>query len=1012
MSNVDDGQLPTSLEEVEALILQLYSPGRPDQVVKTQETLQKLQRSPEGWQLASSLMNNKDQQIRFFAALTFIVKLNTDAKSLGEEDAQALLQTLIGWLIRCMEISEGPLVVRKLCSTLVAYFMQFSSSWERCVRHLMYCLCTNEACPYSSLDDAPETAVLIQNLSDAKAVAVFWVAGTLVEEVGKTDSNSMKQHKFHRQVVPNVDDIVPLISKYIGNNPTESAYGKVKEEAMKCFQAWVSYSHRAYIDDEIVLEPLRSLIKPALMCLLDDDLYETTVELFSDVLANYSKFLHKEDFDILRSLFNSPWAQERYERLVKGDFDFDSLQFGMFMIAFGDATVQDLTKNLETDPQCQQYLSGLCGLLGAEGHAIHEDKIYVPALEFWSTLVELMVDDIYSEKGEHPSWFPAAQALVMQAIERCWRKSQFPPADEFNSWDSVDRTGFKDARRDFSDLLQQFVLTTGIPLLQVFIDLIHKSAASKNWAELEASMYCLGGVSDTATEDPLRDDYLDKVFTPTLLDLFTDPQTDIPRQTMQSFLDLIISYSEYFKHRTQALPKVLTFVFQATTSPNLAKKASKALTRLCSDCRKILLPELGAFLQQYSNIASNYSLDGSVKEAVMEGIASIIQALENEEERVAPLEQLLNFVEADVEQCLTLLSSVLPQEGDQYASDSSQIDGGRGAIALELGVTASKCLAGIAKGIQVPDDGPVDLETKDNGPSTFWTAGDGSHIQQRIYSMICRVYDALGNRGEIVEELCDVWRQGFREMEPGPFVMPPNLAAQFFMKANIQTPRLGRVITTACSLISSQKWRDELPDVLTALLTWVASLLHTLGRPGNDPDLTQTGIEFILRLLPKYSHLLLDHQPSSSLEFIFMFTLEALIGNDPLPKQVAAEFWATFINLPSQPEPIQGSINSAIQHLGPMLSQALIYNIGGHAARSELDKLSEPVKKLVVRQVNAKAWLEAALLDPSFPSDKVSDKDKQFFLQKIVNLRGARGTNQVIREFWLACRGTNFAYVS
>jgi hypothetical protein len=67
-----------------------------------------------------------------------------------------------------------------------------------------------------------------------------------------------------------------------------------------------------------------------------------------------------------------------------------------------------------------------------------------------------------------------------------------------------------------------------------------------------------------------------------------------------------------------------------------------------------------------------------------------------------------------------------------------------------------------------------------------------------------------------------------------------------------------------------------------------------------------------------------------------------------------------------------------------LLAQALIYNIGGHAARSELDKLSEPVKKLVVRQVNARTWLEAALLDPSFPSDIVSDNDKQLFLQKIM----------------------------
>ncbi len=203
--------------------------------------------------------------------------------------------------------------------------------------------------------------------------------------------------------------------------------------------------------------------------------------------------------------------------------------------------------------------------------------------------------------------------------------------------------------------------------------------------------------------------------------------------------------------------------------------------------------------------------------------------MENEEQRAAQLEQLLDFVESDVEQCLLLLSSIVPAEGGHYISEISEIDAGRGAMALDLGITALKCLAGIAKGIQVPDDGPVDLERKESGPSTFWTAGDGSRIQQRIYSMMCRVYDALGNRSEIVEEVCDIWRQGFREMEPGPFVMPPNMAAQFLMKANFQTPRLVRVITTACTLISGHKWGPELVEVLAALLSWTASLLHTLG---------------------------------------------------------------------------------------------------------------------------------------------------------------------------------------
>ncbi len=57
----------------------------------------------------------------------------------------------------------------------------------------MTCLCVNEALPYSSLEQYPASEVLVQNITEQKAKAVFWFASTLVEEVGKTDSNSMKQ---------------------------------------------------------------------------------------------------------------------------------------------------------------------------------------------------------------------------------------------------------------------------------------------------------------------------------------------------------------------------------------------------------------------------------------------------------------------------------------------------------------------------------------------------------------------------------------------------------------------------------------------------------------------------------------------------------------------------------------------------------------------------------------------------------------------------------------------------
>lgn len=87
--------IPTSLEEVQRvseqnyegsvlkltqyqLIQALYSPNPPETIAAIQEVLQRLQKSEQGWQLAQSLISHPDNNIKFFAALTLIVKLNKE----------------------------------------------------------------------------------------------------------------------------------------------------------------------------------------------------------------------------------------------------------------------------------------------------------------------------------------------------------------------------------------------------------------------------------------------------------------------------------------------------------------------------------------------------------------------------------------------------------------------------------------------------------------------------------------------------------------------------------------------------------------------------------------------------------------------------------------------------------------------------------------------------------------------------------------------------------------------
>lgn len=109
---------------------------------------------------------------------------------------------------------------------------------------------------------------------------------------------------------------------------------------------------------------------------------------------------------------------------------------------------------------------------------------------------------------------------------------------------------------------------------------------------------------------------------------------------------------------------------------------------------------------------------------------------------------------------------------------------------------------------------------------------------------------------------------------------------------------------------------------------------------------------------------------------------------------------------------VQAGFKNAVEHLGPLLARSLVHNIGGNASRSELDKLSDPLKKIVVQHPRSKQWLEAALFDPLFPESEASKDDKSMFLKKVMNLRGSRMTNTVVKDFWMACRGSKFAYTS
>lgn len=99
---------------------------------------------------------------------------------------------MVGWLLQAAEDGTQMFVLRKLCSALVAHFIYFSQLWPTCVRQLLYCLDIGRSVPVEALDEALQTNVIVGNLGERKMWLAITFATALVEEVGKTDMNSVK----------------------------------------------------------------------------------------------------------------------------------------------------------------------------------------------------------------------------------------------------------------------------------------------------------------------------------------------------------------------------------------------------------------------------------------------------------------------------------------------------------------------------------------------------------------------------------------------------------------------------------------------------------------------------------------------------------------------------------------------------------------------------------------------------------------------------------------------------
>lgn len=767
---------------------------------------------------------------------------------------------------------------------------------------------------------------------------------------------------------------------------------RIAEEGVKCFHSWVMYAHRAWIDKALELEPLRPLTPLAIQALHHEKLYDVTVEFFTDVLTNFSAFLTAGDLEALSTLLASTRAQQIVAGLKEGDYDIEAMSFARLLLAYGDATVQDLAKKSE-DPLLCQIVHQLLELLRCEGYAGVGDEICTQALQFWMTYTEFLIDSLFAAGEEKPAWMESARQRVVEVVEASWVKIRIPPHELAAAWDSDARAGFKAFRADVQDLLQSSYTLLGVDVFERLAQLALQSLENRAWLHLEATLFCLNAISDSISEEDPVDAMLSKLFGSSLFADMSSTVEPIPAKTRQTAVNMITRYTAFFERHLEYLPAMLNFLFESLKAPALASVAAKAIQSSCSSCRQCLIPELGAFLQQYEVLLTWATAEVYTKERVIGGIAAIVQAIPKDEDEYGPLSTLIQFVQRDVNDCIRFMEA---SQAEEFQAS---------------GICALKCLASMGRALKAPDDAVIDLDG-DAPQSAFWAEGPGASLQVKVVQIMETVTGLMRWNGDVVEASCQILRSGYKESVPGLFVFPPKVTVDLVLASKLDTARLDYVLDTACAMLSRHVHEPE-PIIKSAASAFLDHLLHIIylmgGEPSSDPEVASSGIDLADKMVPHYLDCMMSAQ---NVQKLFDFALKALTAAEIMPKRAAAHFWATFVQQYEVSGDVAMFVAAVTQQYGPQLCHLLVRSIGGEAARSELDFLADPLKKLIFAQPQAKVWLSNALSSEDFPSQKVGSTEKRVWLHKVINLRGARATNAMVKDFWIACRGAEFAYAS
>ncbi|CAG8055989.1 unnamed protein product [Penicillium olsonii] len=1002
------------------LVTELYNPANqrdPARIHEIQARLQQLQKTENAWAIADSLLQNENSsQHRFMGALTFTVKINVSWNEIDEHGATEVMQHLINRFVHMVNKGEQALVVRKLASSLVAILKHPATPSKQAVWQLAASLVNGGYVSEELARGVDFQARILPELNTNASGALLFFSIALAEEALRADSetqNGAGDGSALQRALLNMKDGLSLVqfvlngimqhARAAGDDAIDAA---LAAEAMSSWKTWLGFHgirQRSVTDDVNALAI--SCGKTVIETLRVPSLSENAASILTQAFESRRWVFDASSLCLVAEVLADSIVTAHIAAVSNGDEGVESMSFVDLLIAYVSHLHLDVF-TAPLSPQNENILRLVHGIFKTPGYASIDDLGTPRVLEFWNEIAESLLDDL---EPDNPR-YGLIKSHLAEVVLSLSSKLLYPTSDELSDWSDEERSEFGAFRHEACDYLLSAYPILGVELVTVFQRSATSHLQGGDWRNFETAMFCIAQLSEAVDENGHADQCLDAIFgSDAFAQLCAGGETGIPLKARQTLVDSFGKYESYFERHSSLLPGVLNVLFESLSFELCAQAASRSILTLSKSCARVLTSDLPAFLDQLDQFRSKPTATASTMPKVLEGIATIIQNLSTDEEKVQTLERILGFF---VQEANTAREEV-KGPGHEYGRL-------RGHLVLS-------CIASIGKGLRSETETISIDDLQDEGPypASFWNSGPGAESQRLLMEAMRLLIVEFPVDNGIIEAACDILKAGYTE-RAGLFVFPPSMTVDFIKSFPLGISGTDMIMATASSFLASHASHAmQIRAEAEALTDHVARLFSSmLQNPDSyDPETANAGIDFLARLLPKYYPILftpLESHAESPLAVLLHFILHALTRPEPLPLRAASAFWVALVDLRSNSPEATNTIESVNQEFIPRLCYTIIQQIAGRCARSDLVSLNDALRRTVFKKMAlARPALKAALetLNAQVTDTNgqqvpvLSAQDKSRFLEGLVIARGAQKPSlDLVRAFWLKCRGMNFDY--